>query len=93
MNWVYVFNDLTCSRANALESFEFPTTWLRLESHSLTKSLCNVYLPLYSSDYKKCFDYLTSKADSISPFTEIFILGDFIDHCGNIALEDIALLT
>ncbi|MPC84017.1 hypothetical protein E2C01_078741 [Portunus trituberculatus] len=31
----YVHNDLTCSLAHALESFEFSTIWLGLISHSL----------------------------------------------------------
>ncbi|MPC48072.1 hypothetical protein E2C01_041837 [Portunus trituberculatus] len=49
---VYVRNDLTCSRAHALESSEFSTIWLRLNSHSLTKLICVVYLSPNSSDHK-----------------------------------------
>ncbi|KAK8395869.1 hypothetical protein O3P69_005762 [Scylla paramamosain] len=80
---VYVRNDLTCSRAHALESSEFSTIWLRLQSHSHTKFICAVYLSPNSSDYKKFFDYLTSKVEHILtlfPFAEISILGDFNVH-------------
>ncbi|MPC45069.1 hypothetical protein E2C01_038754 [Portunus trituberculatus] len=71
---VYVRNDLTCSCAHALESSEFSTIWLRLNSHSQTKFICAVYLSPNSSDYSKFFDYLTSKAEHILffyPFAEI----------------------
>ncbi|XP_063889700.1 uncharacterized protein LOC135116266 [Scylla paramamosain] len=80
---VYVRNDLTCSRAHALESSEFSTIWLRLQSHSHTKFICAVYLSPNSSDYKKFFNYLTSKVEHILtlfPFAEISILGDFNVH-------------
>ena len=80
---VYVCNDITCSRAHALESSEFSTIWLRLQSHSLTKFICAVYLSPNSSDYRKFFDYLTSKVEHILtlfPFAEISILGDFNVH-------------
>ncbi|MPC11168.1 hypothetical protein E2C01_003826 [Portunus trituberculatus] len=80
---VYVCNDLTCSRAHALESSEFYTIWLRLNSHSLTKFICAVYLSPDSSDYSKSFDYLASKMEhilSFYPFTEISILRDFNVH-------------
>ena len=80
---VYVRNDITCSRAHALESSEFSTIWLRLQSHSLTKFFCAVYLSPNSSDYRKFFDYLTSKVEHILtlfPFAEISILGDFNVH-------------
>ena len=63
---VYVCNDLTCFRAHALESSEFSTIWFRLQSHSLTKFFCAVYLSPNSSDYRKFFDYLTSKYGSLS---------------------------
>ncbi|MPC84149.1 hypothetical protein E2C01_078877 [Portunus trituberculatus] len=49
---VYVRNDLTCSHTHALESSEFSTIWLRLNSHSLTKFICAVYLSSNSSDYR-----------------------------------------
>ncbi|MPC62263.1 hypothetical protein E2C01_056346 [Portunus trituberculatus] len=49
---IYVSNDLTCSRAHALESSEFSTIWLRLISHYLTEFICVVYLSLNSSDYR-----------------------------------------
>ncbi|MPC40599.1 hypothetical protein E2C01_034161 [Portunus trituberculatus] len=49
---VYVRNDLTCSRAHGLESSEFSTIWLRLNSHSQTKFICAVYLSPNSSDYR-----------------------------------------
>ncbi|MPC51265.1 hypothetical protein E2C01_045111 [Portunus trituberculatus] len=62
---VYVRNDLTCSRAHALESSEFFTILLRLSSDSLTKFICAVYLSPNSSDYSKFFDYLTSKVEHI----------------------------
>ena len=80
---VYVRNDITCSRAPALETSEFSTVWLRLQSHSLTKYICAVYLSPNSSDYVKFFDYLTSKVEHIlnhSPSAEISILGDFNVH-------------
>ena len=80
---VYVRNDIICSRAHALESSEFSTIWLRLQSHSLTKFFCAVYLSPNSSDYRKFFDYLTSKVEHILtlfPFAEISILGDFNVH-------------
>ena len=80
---VYVRNDITCSRAPALESSEFSTIWLRLQSHSITKFICAVYLSPNSSDYVKFFDYLTSKMEHILnhfPFAEISILGDFNVH-------------
>ena len=80
---VYVRNDITCSRAPALESSEFSTIWLRLQSHSSTKFICAVYLSPNSSDYVKFFDYLTSKVEHIlthHPFAEISILGDFNVH-------------
>merc|ERR1712035_280336 len=60
---VYVRNDITCSRA--LETSEFSTIWLRLQSCSLTKYICAVYLSPPSSDYVKFFDYLTSKVEHI----------------------------
>ncbi|MPC21610.1 hypothetical protein E2C01_014600 [Portunus trituberculatus] len=80
---VYVRNDLNYSRAHALESSEFSTIWLRLNSHSLTKFACAVYLSSNSSDYIKFFDYSTSKVEyilSLYPFAEISILGDFNVH-------------
>ncbi|MPC41444.1 hypothetical protein E2C01_035035 [Portunus trituberculatus] len=80
---VYVRNDLTCSRAHALESTEFSTIWLRLNSHSQTKFICVVYLSRNSSDYNKFFDCLTSKVEnilSLYTFAEISILGDFNFH-------------
>ena len=80
---VYVRNDITCSRAHALESSKFSTIWLRLQSHYLTKFFCAVYLSPNSSDYRKFFDYLTSKVEHILtlfPFAEISILGDFNVH-------------
>ncbi|MPC36604.1 hypothetical protein E2C01_030067 [Portunus trituberculatus] len=75
--WVSVRNDLTCSRAHALESSEFSTIWLRLKSHSLTKFICTANFSPNSSDYSKFFDYLTSKVEhtlSLYPFAEISIL-------------------
>ncbi|MPC41506.1 hypothetical protein E2C01_035100 [Portunus trituberculatus] len=80
---IYVHNKLTCSRAHALESSEFSIIWLRLNSHSLTKFICAVYLSYNSSDYSKFFDYLTSKVEHnlfLYPFVEISILGDFNVH-------------
>ena len=80
---VYVRNDITCSRAHALESSEFSTIWLKLSSNSITKFICAVYLSPNSSDYVKFFDYLTSKVEHILshfPFAEISILGDFNVH-------------
>ncbi|MPC47585.1 hypothetical protein E2C01_041335 [Portunus trituberculatus] len=72
--FVYVRNDLTCSHAHALESSEFSTIWLRLNSHSLTKFIRTVYLSPNWSDYRKFFDYLTSKVEHIlSPFLEISV--------------------
>ena len=53
----FTFNDITSSRAHALESSEFSTIWLRLQSHSLTKFFCAVYLSPNSSDYRKFFDF------------------------------------
>ena len=50
---VYGCNDLHCSRAHALESFDFFTICLRLKSHFQTKVVCAVYLSPNSSDYKK----------------------------------------
>ncbi|MPC29408.1 hypothetical protein E2C01_022638 [Portunus trituberculatus] len=73
-------NNLTCFCPHALESSEFSTIWLRLNSHSLTKLICAVYLSRNSSDYSKFFDYLTSKVEhilSLYPFEETSILGDF----------------
>ena len=78
----YVRNDITCSRAHNLESSEF-SIWLRLQCHSLTKSICAVYLSPNSSDYAKFFDYLTSKVEHILshfPYAEISILGYFNVH-------------
>ena len=80
---VYVHSNLTCSRVPDLDSSEFSTIWLRLSCHSLTKYFCAVYLSPNSTDYPKFFDYLTSKVEhilSISPFSEITILGDFNVH-------------
>ena len=80
---VYVRNDITCSRAHALESSDFSTIWLKLDSNSITKFICAVYLSPNSSDYSKFFDYLTSKVEHILshfPFAEISILGDFNVH-------------
>ncbi|MPC20839.1 hypothetical protein E2C01_013799 [Portunus trituberculatus] len=77
---VYVRNDLTCSHAHALESYEFFTILLRLNSHSISKFICAVYFSPNSSDYSKFFDYLTSKVEhilSLYPFAEISILADF----------------
>ena len=76
-------SDVTCSHAPALESSEFSTIWLRLQSHSITKFICAVYLSPNSSDYVKFFDYLSSKVEHILshfPFAEITILGDFNVH-------------
>ncbi|MPD04849.1 hypothetical protein E2C01_100560 [Portunus trituberculatus] len=75
----YVRNDLTCSRAHALESSEFSPIWLRLNSYPLTKFICAVYLSPKSCDYSKFLDYLTSKVEqivSLYPFV-ISIPGDF----------------
>ncbi|MPC58578.1 hypothetical protein E2C01_052585 [Portunus trituberculatus] len=80
---IYVCNNLTCSRAHTLESSEFSTIWLRLNSHPLTKFNCAVYLSPKSSDYGKLFDYLISKVEhilSLYPFAEISIHGDFSVH-------------
>ncbi|MPC46953.1 hypothetical protein E2C01_040685 [Portunus trituberculatus] len=80
---VYVHNDLTCSCAHALESFEFSIIWLRLNSHSLIKFICFVYLSPNSSDYSKFFDYLIPKVEhipSLYPFVKISILGDLGVH-------------
>ena len=62
---VYVRNDLTYSRAHALESSEFSIIWLQLQSHFPTKFFCAVYLSPNSSDYRKFFNYLTSKLEHI----------------------------
>ncbi|MPC91206.1 hypothetical protein E2C01_086225 [Portunus trituberculatus] len=78
-----VHNDLTCSRAHALQSVEFSAIWLRLNSHSLTKFICAVYLSPNFSNYTKFFDYVTSKVEfilSLKPFVEISILGHFNVH-------------
>ncbi|MPC97399.1 hypothetical protein E2C01_092714 [Portunus trituberculatus] len=40
----FLFLYHTCSRVHALESSEFSTIWLPLNSHSLTKFICAVYL-------------------------------------------------
>ncbi|MPC32924.1 hypothetical protein E2C01_026258 [Portunus trituberculatus] len=81
---VYVRNDLTCSRAHALESSEFSTIWLiRLNCHSLTKFISAVYLFPNSSDYSKFFKYLTSNVEhilSLYSFVDISIFGDFSVH-------------
>ena len=72
---IYVRNDITCSHAHNLESSQFSTIWLRLQSHSLTKFICAVYLSTNSSDYVKFFDYLASKVDCILshfPYAEDF---------------------
>ena len=61
----FVYPHFQCSRVQNLESFEFSTIWLRLQYHSLTKIICDVYLSLNSSDYVKFFDYLTSKVEYI----------------------------
>ncbi|MPC64135.1 hypothetical protein E2C01_058247 [Portunus trituberculatus] len=63
---IYVRNDLTCSRAHALESSEFSIIWRRLNTVlSQTKLICAVYLPRNSSDYSKFSNYLTSKVEHI----------------------------
>ena len=80
---VYVRNDITCSRAQNLESSEFSTIWLRLQSHFLIKYICAVYLSPHSSDYVKFFDYFTSKVEYILshfPYAEISILEDVNVH-------------
>ena len=79
----YVRNDITCSRAHNLKSSEFSSIWLRLQSHSLTKFICVVYLSPNSSDYVQFFDYLTSKVKYILshfPYAEISILRDCNVH-------------
>jgi exonuclease III len=79
----YVRNDVTCSRVSNLESSEFSTLWLRLSCQSTTKFICAVYLSPNSTDYPKFFNYLNSKIEhilSLSPFSEIIILGDFNVH-------------
>ncbi|MPC30347.1 hypothetical protein E2C01_023609 [Portunus trituberculatus] len=71
------------SRTHAIESSKFSTIWLQLNSHSLSKFICAVYLSPNSSDYSKFFDFLTRKVEhilSLYPFTEISILGDFNVH-------------
>ncbi|MPC91300.1 hypothetical protein E2C01_086325 [Portunus trituberculatus] len=80
---VYVRNDLACFHAHALESSELITICLRLNSHSLNKVICAVYLSHNSSDYKKYFAYLTSKVEHnlfLYPFVKISILRDFNVH-------------
>ena len=80
---VYVHNDINYSRVHNLESSEFSTIRLKLQSHSLTKYICDIYISPNSSDYVKFFDYLTSKVEHILspfPYTEISILGDFNVH-------------
>ncbi|MPC33695.1 hypothetical protein E2C01_027053 [Portunus trituberculatus] len=73
----------------------------RLNSQSLTKFICAVYLSPNSFDYSRFFDYLTFKVEhilSLYPFVEISILGDFsvhllwlsspfIDHPGELAFN------
>ena len=52
---------------------------LQLQSHSLTKFFCAVYLSPNSSDYRKFFGYLTFKVEyilTLLTFAEISILGD-----------------
>ncbi|MPC22044.1 hypothetical protein E2C01_015050 [Portunus trituberculatus] len=76
-------NDLTCSLVHTLKSYEFSTTWLRLNSHSLTKFICAVYLSPNSSDYSKFFDNSSSKVELILSLylsVEISILGNFNVH-------------
>ena len=80
---IFVRNNLTCSRAHTLKSFEFFTIWLRLTRHSLIDSICVFNLSPNCSDYSKIFDYLTSKVEhilSLYPFAEISVLGDFNVH-------------
>ena len=74
-------NNITFSRAHNLESSE--TIWLRLQSHSLTKFICAVYLSSNSPEYVKIFHYLTSKVGyilSYFPYAAISILGYFNVH-------------
>ncbi|MPC38881.1 hypothetical protein E2C01_032397 [Portunus trituberculatus] len=69
-------NDLTCSRAHILDTPSFSLIFLRLNSHSLTKFICAVYLSPNSSYYSKFFDNLTSKVEhilSLYPFPKISI--------------------
>ncbi|MPC19996.1 hypothetical protein E2C01_012926 [Portunus trituberculatus] len=103
---VYVRNELTCFREHALESSEFSTIWLRLNTPSITKFICAVYLSTNSSDYIKFFDHITSKVKhilSLYPLLEISILGDFnvnyqvwlsspfTDHPGELAFNNAIL--
>ena len=76
-------NDITWSRAHDLESSEFSAIWLRLQCHSPIKYISAVYLSPNSSDYVRCFDYLTFKVEHILShfsYAEISILGDFNVH-------------
>ncbi|MPC30751.1 hypothetical protein E2C01_024021 [Portunus trituberculatus] len=80
---IFVRNDSTCSRTYTLEYSELSIIWHRLNSHSLTKSICAVQLSSNSSGFSKFFDYLTSIEEDILflyPFAEITILGDFNVH-------------
>ena len=79
----YVRKDVSCSRVSNLESSIFSTLWLRLSCQSTTKFICCVYLSPTTTDYPKFFQYLNSKLEhiiSISPFSEVIILGDFNVH-------------
>ncbi len=53
---VYVRNDITCSRAHQLDSSEFSTIWLKVNSHSFSKYICAINLSPNSTNYIKFFD-------------------------------------
>ena len=79
----YVRDDVVCSRVQRLKPDVFPTVWLRLSCQSSTKYICSLYLSSNKTDYKKFFEYLNSKVESIfssSSSAEVIILGDFNVH-------------
>ncbi|MPC45702.1 hypothetical protein E2C01_039408 [Portunus trituberculatus] len=78
---IYVRNDLTCSCAHALESFEFSTTWRRLNSHSLPNFICAVYLSPNSYDYKI---YILG---DFNVHHQVWFSYPFIDHLGELAFN------
>ncbi len=80
---VYVRNDITCSRTHHLDSTEFSTIWVKLNSYPITKYIYAVYLSPNSADYVRFFDCLISNVEHIlthSPFSEISVSGGFNAH-------------
>ena len=78
----YVRSDVVCTRASHLESDEFSALWLRFAGEPIAKFICCLYMSP-TVDSLAFYQYLLFSVDRIltlSPCSEIVILGDFNAH-------------